>query len=90
MFGQRRKKPQYNYQYRTPTLPKQSINNPPAIPYVRPPVNLHRSPHQVIIDKDVQQRLNQGYIPPNLAPRRPPTKPLKPLELKKYISKQRK
>ena len=44
-------------------------------------------PHQVIIDQDVQHRLNQGYKPPNLAPPRPP---LKPLELKKYIPKRRK
>ena len=87
MFGQKKKKPQYNYQYRTPTLPKQPINNPPVIPYVRPPVNLQRLPHQVIIDQDVQRRLNQGYRPPNLAPPRPP---LKPLELKKYIPKRRK
>ncbi|RIB08430.1 hypothetical protein C2G38_2252027 [Gigaspora rosea] len=82
-----KKKPQYNYQYRTPTLPKQPINNPPVIPYVRPPVNLQRLPHQVIIDQDVQRRLNQRYRPPNLAPPRPP---LKPLELKKYIPKRRK
>ncbi|RIB02983.1 hypothetical protein C2G38_2226322 [Gigaspora rosea] len=82
-----KKKPQYNYQYRTPTLPKQPINNPPAIPYVRPSVNLQRLPHQVIIDRDVQQRLNQGYRPPNLALPRPP---LKPFELKKYIPKRRK
>ncbi|RIB14928.1 hypothetical protein C2G38_2193674 [Gigaspora rosea] len=81
MFGQKKKKTQYNYQYRTPILPK-PINNPPTIPYVRPPVNLQRLPYQVIIDQDVQYRLNQGYKPPNLAPPRPP---LKPLELKNTV-----
>ncbi|RIB30997.1 hypothetical protein C2G38_2052221 [Gigaspora rosea] len=86
MFGQK-KKPQYNYQYRTPTLPKQPINNPPAILYVRPPVNLHQLPQQIFIDRQVQQRLNQGYIPPNTAPQRPPTKPVKLPALKKYIPK---
>ncbi|RIB13273.1 hypothetical protein C2G38_2098765 [Gigaspora rosea] len=89
MFGQKKKKPQYNYQYRTPTLPKQPINNPPAIPYIRPPVNLHRSPQQIIIDRQVQHRLNLGYIPPNTAPQRPPTIPLKPPTLKKYIPKRK-
>ena len=44
MFGQKKKKQQYNYQYRTPTLPTQPIINPPAIPYIRPPVNIYRSP----------------------------------------------
>ena len=86
---EKKKKPKYNYQFRTPTLPKQPINNPPAIPYIRPPVSIHRSLQQIIIDRQVQQRLNQGYTPSNAAPRPPPIVPIKPLNLKykKYQKK---
>lgn len=86
-FLKKQKKKQYNYQQGIPTLPRTNTPTTPVLPlvqYQRP--NLPRTPHQQKIDNQLQQRLQEHYSPPNLAPPRIPNKPPH-LKYKKYQKK---
>ena len=86
-FLKKQKRKQYNYQQEIPTLLRTNTLATlvlPLVQYQRP--NLPKTPHQQRIDNQLQQRLQEYYSPPNLAPSRIPTKPPH-LKYKKYQKK---